>query len=49
MYPAVHHNTAAKPSVWNILLFHRYTFNEAVSLARLIEAEIVCPFQRDSH
>jgi len=26
------------------LLFHRSTFNEAVSLARLVEAEIVCPF-----
>ena len=40
-----HHYQALKL----FLLFHLGAFSEAVSLARLVEAEIVFPLFRDSH
>ena len=40
------HHTTAKPLFESFLLFHLSAFSEAVSLARLVEAEIVSPYSK---
>ena len=40
------HHTAAKPLFESFLLSHLSVFCEAVSLARLVKAEIVSPYSR---
>ena len=42
-------HTTTKPLLESFLLYHLSVFSEAVSLARLVEAEIVFPLFRDSH